>query len=525
MTLTSRNERARKACLRMMALACAAGSALLLAPGAARAEAASEAAASAMLEEVSDNAARLRMFLQAMPKGGDLHNHLGGSVYAEDFLEVAAQKGMCADVAITRIVAGPCGDDLKIARMATERPFVFARLVDALSTRGYQRGVGADEVSGHTQFFRSFDRFGAASAGENGRWLALARQSAERNGVSYLELMLDPPGLIDFVRGAGTAPLDEAGIAALYSADSAELAPLLDGYVGEVDRIEAEASARLSCEGKQADPACGVAVHYLTYALRGFSPRMVFRTLLGSFALAHRDPRFVGVNIVMPEDDPVALRDYGLHMAMFRFLEAKYPDVNVTMHAGELALGLVPPQDLADHIARAVASGARRIGHGTDIAYEDDAPETLARMARERIAVEVNLTSNAVILGVKGGEHPIALYRSMGVPVALSTDDEGVLRSDMTNEYRRAVTEQGLGYADLKELARASLEYSFVPGASLWREGRLGEAVSACSASRTAGRCKPFLASSEKARLQADLEDRFERFEHGLDRFNHPQGS
>ncbi|WP_067734810.1 adenosine deaminase family protein [Novosphingobium naphthalenivorans] len=521
--LTSLSE--RPSGLRLRALACAAGAALSLVPAVASADAASEAAASAMLDQVSGNAARLRMFLQAMPKGGDLHNHLGGSVYAEDFLGVAAQKGMCADADITRIVPGPCGDDLQIAKMAAERPFVYARLVDALSTRGYQRGVGADEVSGHTQFFRSFDRFGAASAGENGRWLALARQSAERNGVSYLELMLDPPGLAAFMRGAGSGPVDEAGIAALYAKDSAELAPLLEGFVREVDGIESEANTQLSCGKAQADPACGVAVHYLTYALRGFPPKVVFRTLLASFALAHRDPRFVGVNIVMPEDDPVALRDYALHMAMFRFLEAKYPDVNVTMHAGELALGLVPPADLAGHIASAVASGARRIGHGTDIAYEDKAPETLARMAREGIAVEVNLTSNAVILGVKGGEHPIALYRSMGVPVTLSTDDEGVLRSDMTNEYRRAVTDQGLGYTDLKDLARASLEYAFVPGASLWREGKPGVAVAACAASLTGKRCQSFLASSEKARLQADLEGRFDRFEHGLGRFNYPQGS
>ncbi|MCJ2179016.1 adenosine deaminase family protein [Novosphingobium album (ex Hu et al. 2023)] len=521
--LTSRNE--RPAGPRLRALAWLAGAALSLVPAAVSADAASEAAASAMLDQVSGNAARLRMFLQAMPKGGDLHNHLGGSVYAEDFLDVAAQKGMCADAGITRIVPGPCSDELQIAKMASERPFVFAQLVDALSTRGYQRGVGADEVSGHTQFFRSFDRFGAASTGENGRWLALARQSAARNGVSYLELMLDPPGMAAFVRAAGTGPADEAGIAALYAKDSAELAPLLDGFVKDFDQIESEANAQLSCGTAAADPACDVAVHYLTYAMRGFPPRMAWRTLLVSFAMAHRDPRVVGVNIVMPEDDPVALRDYGLHMAMFRFLEARYPDVSVTMHAGELALGLVPPADLADHIARAVASGARRIGHGTDIAYEDKAPETLARMAREGIAVEVNLTSNAVILGVKGGEHPIALYRSMGVPVALSTDDEGVLRSDMTNEYRRAVTDQGLGYADLKSLARASLEYAFLPGASLWRDRKLGTAVADCAASFESKHCKPFLAANEKARLQADLETRFDRFEHALGRFNYPQGS
>jgi adenosine deaminase len=76
---------------------------------------------------------------------------------------------------------------------------------------------------------------------------------------------------------------------------------------------------------------------------------------------------------------------------------------------------------------------------------------------------------------VKGAEHPLALYRRHGVPVVLATDDEGVLRTDLTREYQRAVQEHGLGYADLKAVSRASLEYSFVPGASLWREHHAGQ--------------------------------------------------
>ncbi|SFF86155.1 adenosine deaminase [Novosphingobium sp. CF614] len=523
--VTSRNERPPGARLRALALACMAGQALLLAPGAARADPAGEAAASAMFDAVSGNAARLRVFLQAMPKGGDLHNHLGGSVYAEDFLETAAGKGMCADEAEQRIVPPPCPSERTIAAMGERRPFAYARLIDSLSTRGVQQGVGADEVSGHTQFFSSFDKFGPAYVADVGRWLAVTRASAARNQVSYLELMHNPRVLTEYAMAAGDEPLDEAGLGAVYRREAGAVEALLGKAMAEVDREEADARRIMACGTPAAQPACGVAVHYLTFAWRGMAPAVAFRSLISGFALAHRDPRFVGVNIVMPEDDPVALRDYGLHMAMFRFLEAKYPGVKVSMHAGELTLGLVRPRELGDHIAQAVASGARRIGHGTDIAYEDTAPETLARMAREGIAVEINLTSNAVILGVRGGEHPIALYRSMGVPVVISTDDEGVLRSDMTNEYRRAATEQGLGYADLKAAARASLEYSFVPGASLWRQGRLGTAVEACSASLADDRCKTFLASSEKARLQADLEGRFDRFEHGLGRFKHPQDS
>ncbi|MEO8726205.1 MAG: adenosine deaminase, partial [Acidobacteriaceae bacterium] len=38
---------------------------------------------------------RLRNFLRAMPKGGDLHNHLSGAVYAESYLQWAADDGDC----------------------------------------------------------------------------------------------------------------------------------------------------------------------------------------------------------------------------------------------------------------------------------------------------------------------------------------------------------------------------------------------------------------------------------------------
>jgi hypothetical protein len=39
----------------------------------------------------------LRVLLRAMPKGADLHNHMGGSVYAEDFMRWAGEKA-CASM-------------------------------------------------------------------------------------------------------------------------------------------------------------------------------------------------------------------------------------------------------------------------------------------------------------------------------------------------------------------------------------------------------------------------------------------
>jgi adenosine deaminase len=137
----------------------------------------------------------------------------------------------------------------------------------------------------------------------------------------------------------------------------------------------------------------------------------------------------------------------------------------------------------------------------------------MARMAREGVAVEINLSSNAVILGVKGAEHPFELYRRHGVPVVLATDDAGVLRIDLTHEYQRAASEHGLGYADLKALSRASLEYAFLPGVSLWNAHHPGSWAPACVDGKLdAPACRTLLAQSEKARLQADLERRFASF-------------
>ena len=87
-------------------------------------------------------------------------------------------------------------------------------------------------------------------------------------------------------------------------------------------------------------------------------------------------------------------------------------------------------------------------------------------MARKKIAVEICLTSNDLILGVKGDAHPFPVYRKYGVPVVIATDDEGVSRSDMTQEYLRLVQSYNLSYREVKRIARDSLQYSFVEPAT-----------------------------------------------------------
>jgi adenosine deaminase len=133
--------------------------------------------------------------------------------------------------------------------------------------------------------------------------------------------------------------------------------------------------------------------------------------------------------------------------------------------------------------------------------------------------VEINLTSNDLILGISGKNHPFPIYRKFGVPVALSTDDEGVSRIDITHEYVRSVETSALTYAELKKMVRTSLEHDFLPGASLWREQDVfTRPVSACSseflgAEKPTATCAAFLKSSEKAQQQWELEHRVRAFE------------
>src|SRR6185436_20660911 len=136
---------------------------------------------------------------------------------------------------------------------------------------------------------------------------------------------------------------------------------------------------------------------------------------------------------------------------------------------------------------------------------------------RRNVMVEICLTSNDVILGISGREHPLATYLKYGVPVALATDDEGVSRSEISREYLRAVQDQGLGYLQLKMMARNSLQYSFISGAGLWSDARKFVPVKQCAADVAAMKlssngCQQYVNSSEKARLQWQLEEEFRKF-------------
>jgi len=466
------------------------------------------------LNEARGNVGTLYALLKEMPKGGDLHNHITGAVYAESLIQFAADSGLCIDRQSLALAEAPCQPNQSEARQALNDPELYRNTIDAWSMREIKPWA-----SGHDHFFDTFSKFGLATEGHLPQILAEVTNRAAAGNVQYLELMVSPEH--------GRA--SELGARVGYRPDfalmrqellAADFSKMVEDARKDLDTMEQGKNRNFKCasEPEEHSTACLVHVRYIYAVSRGAKPAQVFAQILLGFELASHDPRVVAVNLVQPEDWYVPMHDFRLHMQMVGYLKGLYPNVHVTLHAGELAPGIVPPEGLHSHIRESVEVGkAERIGHGVDVMYEDNPHELLAMMARRNVMVEICLTSNEVILGIRGRHHPLAMYLKAGVPVALATDDEGVSRSDMTREYERAVLDQGVDYILLKKMARASIEHSFLPGASLWSDVRKPTLVRECAGDKPSSvpgpGCMRFLNSSEKAREQWRLEHRFVDFE------------
>jgi len=406
----------------------------------------------------------LEAFLREMPKGGDLHNHLSGAVYAENYLQYAVNDKLCIDRKTIAFTKPPCDEAQNTvpAERALANPVLYGTVIDALSMRDFHpySEPGISE-SGEDHFFATFGRFSLVSRGHTGEMLAEVAARAGAQNESYLELT------VGFDHASGAVGSQVGWLDDFDQMRQKLRSAGIENAVGEVrglvDQAEAEKNRLLGCDDTgRADPGCGVTIRYIYEVYRGTPKEQVFAQILSGFAVVRGDHRYVAVNPVMPEDGYTSMHDYQLHMRMFGYFHKLYPDVHLTEHAGELAAGLVPPSGLRSHIRDAIEIGnAQRIGHGVDIMEEDRMTDLLREMAQKKVAVEICLTSNDLILGVRGNRHPFPVYREYGVPTVIATDDEGVSRSDMTHEYLRAVQGYALGYRDLKNIVRNSLQFSF----------------------------------------------------------------
>jgi adenosine deaminase len=452
----------------------------------------------------------LYIFLKKMPKGGELHYHLAGGAYPEIMLATAARGKYCLDkdTLVVNKMVEKC-DGLKLQEL-TEHPELYEKTIEAWSMKNFVPG----KESGHDHFFNSFSKFLPIVVMSRPDLLASIMKQAAAHNEQYLEIMILP----DNAHSAsfGTPGLLKEGFAAAQKSLLAnkDFRKNIHFSVDESKALLQKARQLLRCKHKPQQAACQLTIKFQYYVLREQPLEQVFAQALNAFAaVTQSENLLIAVNLVQAEDGVISLRDYHQQMQIFGFLRKAYPQAHLSLHAGELGADLVAPFDLTFHMNEAIhVARAERIGHATSIAFENNPGALLKTMVNNDIAVEINLTSNRKILNVYGKRQPLRFYLSHNIPVVLSTDDEGILRTDLTREYVVAAMEHGVDYAGLKMITRNALTYSFLPGKSLWAAPRENQPVRECQDLSSLS-CKQFVAANEKARLQWQLEQKLQQFE------------
>jgi adenosine deaminase len=477
-------------------------------------------------DAVVTNPTALSAFLTAMPKGGDLHQHLNGAVYAEKVLDWARTDGNCINSTTYSTVAS---NQCSAATMPTPTMGAFYdAIVRAWSMKDF---VATPTNTGHDHFFSTFGKYGLVAGLHRDEAIADVLERAADENQLYIETMFNLGRNVgSLAASTWSQPVTAAMLETFYTQlkASPQFAAQVNADVAVVADAAASYRAILGCEDLQAPAACDVKVRFIAQISRTGALDTVFGQLVGAFEMAAKNGNIVGANLSSPEDDSTSLNNYDLHMQMIAFLRTKYTatgtsPLHITLHAGEVTPEYLPTGSNHNtfHVKSAVEiAKTERVGHGVDIATETGSAALMAKMAADGVAVEICLSSNDQILEVKGAAHPLAMYLAAGVPVVLATDDQGVSRSSLANEYVIAALDQHLTYRQLKTITRDSLEHSFLPGASLWTNVAQAKPVSACVATDTMGvgdvpnaGCQQFLDTSERAALQWELERRFRVFE------------
>jgi len=428
------------------------------------------------LNKIRNNEALLTAFFQQMPKGGDLHHHFSGSVYAEPLLERAIAKNFYLNletlaVSETKAEKGNWINFDSIKKLE-KLDYYEQQIMQTWSVKDYNGSVPSDD-----QFFDSFMKFEPTIQGHFAEGMLELKKRAIAENVSYIETQLSTipcdmnvSDLTDF-----NSKLRQAA----SQRDEKAVLKLLDELYKSIQKKDAKKYAsdfnnnfiaKLHKDLKIDDDK--FTMRYQNFVLRFMDPVDLFKNLTIAFLSANDSKLVAGVNIVSPEHGENSMKDYWLHMLMFKYCHSKYPDVKYTLHAGELTLGLVQPEDLTWHINDAIyVAGANRIGHGVDIAYEANSYDLLRYMAKNNIPIEINLTSNEFILKVKENRHPFTLYKEFNVPIVISTDDAGILRTNMTEQYVLiAKRYPDVSYATIKQYVYNSINYSFIQDAAVKKQ-------------------------------------------------------
>jgi adenosine deaminase len=274
------------------------------------------------------------------------------------------------------------------------------------------------------------------------------QEGEESSLLAYLDKMHYPLWVTQFYENVSKVVESICLAAAALGVETLELryAPLIHTYAGLTPRESIRAALSGMNHARRKHPRMKLGLIVITMRQHGpHIAKILARQALAEAQHLHERTGVVGFDIAGPER--------GNPPRLFRsaYEVARLGRLGLTAHAGEDA----PP----DYVWQAVDElGVDRVGHGCAAAHD---PELVKRLARDRIVVEVCLSSNYHTGAVKrGAVHPLRTFLEAGVPVALCCDNSTVSRTDPLRESALAAGQVGVDAVEA--IHRAAGAYSFI---------------------------------------------------------------
>jgi adenosine deaminase len=286
----------------------------------------------------------------------------------------------------------------------------------------------------------------ADSLDEMRRFLEI-QEGEEGTLLAYLDKMHYPLWVTQFYENISKVVEAICLAATASGVQTLELryAPLIHTYAGLTPRQSIRAALSGMNHARRKHPRMKLGL--IVISMRQHGPhiaKILARQALAEAQHLHERTGVVGFDIAGPER--------GNPPRLFRsaFEVARLGRLGLTAHAGEDAP--------ADYVWQAVDElGIDRVGHACTAAQD---AELVKRLARDRITVEVCLSSNYHTGAVqRGAIHPLRTFVEAGVPVALCCDNSTVSRTNAVQESLIAAAQVGLDAVEAIHRAADALTF------------------------------------------------------------------
>lgn len=502
----------------------------------------------------------LDQFFNQMPLGGNLHMHFEGCVSAIDYLNFAANAGLlcCYEEKERKFVFFKDGEYQNKEGECTENPVgtISAKLIqsDSLWEEKFMNTVGMrgdkkkNKTSGHALFFSAFETLESI-----GKYMPLKNKiesilnnNAEHN-MDYMELSVWFPRAqplpqeylekFEILFNEGNVK----GLLALLYKDN-WMKNYTDKVKDELNSCNKVTDDKLLKRGFNQDNIWDIENPIVLRCIMDHgrtepSLAKVFASIAAGVVLAEdpelRDWRIVGNGLSGREENSHSTNNLIAHMKMFTMLREVYPDAKYTIHCGEFNNQLAGSEVKARHIRETVKAKPNRLSHLICISSlgRGEFFEILENFRENGIHYEVCLESNKQILRVYNGDHPFPWFVEYGVSFSLCTDDETVLHTSLSNEMKTAAirynsnkehkvsSKRRMSYFQFKRSVLNSIEASFLPGESLYKNSQTKEPIELFKDLRSSKQGeltsdqKEFLAKSDKAKMIFRVERKFTKFQ------------